>query len=376
LEISAIYLCPVRGVAALDPPETDRLEQAARAARDLGLRRLLIPVLEESLLGATRETVRFLDGLVAALDRLTDASVDAWMVAPAQNILGIYWVPPYLVSPTPDISERPVFVEGKLRNLRPYKWWADPSLAQKRLKVFHELVIAVNEHPALKGWIVMDRELEWSRPDVEAADLLLRSYLGEIRDHNESSKIYLGLGWHALLEPGSATDLAPLVDGIKINGLDERPKGLRLPDQQLGEILLGAYVGSLGQWLLESPVELVISWRLTSEEIDWDRVLELVPDLFSGRGISGVIWPTLIDPEPSLFDSPPWSLGPKFKGISLLNSGVEPKDHVEALLKGFQSCTPEERKLDFIDISREEYMEDPDTHFKRLWNHLRESVDL
>jgi hypothetical protein len=49
--LTAKYICPVRGVADLDPPEPQRLGQAAMVARSLGLDQLLIPVLEESLTG-------------------------------------------------------------------------------------------------------------------------------------------------------------------------------------------------------------------------------------------------------------------------------------------------------------------------------------
>ena len=46
--ISATYICPVRGLAGLEPPEPIRLGQAAKVAKSLGIERLMLPVLEES----------------------------------------------------------------------------------------------------------------------------------------------------------------------------------------------------------------------------------------------------------------------------------------------------------------------------------------
>ena len=132
--ISATHICPVRGLARLEPPEPVRLGQAARVAKGLGLDRLLLPLLEESLLGTTRAKIRFLDGLIEALDQVAEAGLKAWMIAPAQRILGLDWVPPHMVKGVQDPRAGRVFVEERLRNLWPYNWWVDLSILQKRIK--------------------------------------------------------------------------------------------------------------------------------------------------------------------------------------------------------------------------------------------------
>jgi hypothetical protein len=157
MRISAKYLCPVRGLAGLNPPEPVRLGQAAGVAKSLGLERLLVPVVEESLLGKARAKVDFLDGLVRALDRVADAGLQVWLIAPAQRILGLDWVPPYLVRALRDPDATPVFVDGRIRNLWPFNWWADPSVIQKRIMMFREVVSAAQGHPALTGWLIMAR---------------------------------------------------------------------------------------------------------------------------------------------------------------------------------------------------------------------------
>jgi hypothetical protein len=123
--ISATYICPVRGLAGLEPPEPIRLGQAARVARGLGLKRLMLPVLEEALLGTSRAKVGFLDRLIQSLDQVAEAGLTTWLIAPAQRVLGLDWVPPHLVRAVRDPQAGPVFVEGTIKNLRP--------LAQKNI---------------------------------------------------------------------------------------------------------------------------------------------------------------------------------------------------------------------------------------------------
>jgi len=334
-----------------------------------------LPVLEESLIQTTREKVRFLDGMAAALDRSADAGLDAWLIAPAQKVLGLDWVLPYLAGAAEDPGSGPVFVDRRVRHLRPFNWWADPSLVQRRIRAFHELAAAVAGHPALTGWVVMDRALEWVRPDPELADLVLKSYLGEIRDRDEAAPTYLGLGWRELLGPDLSSELVAQVDGIKMNGLEDLPEELHVPGHPAGEVLLGAYLGALSQWLFDRPLELVLGWHLINGGIDRGEALEAVP-LLSGRGISGIIWPSLVDPEPSLMHHPPWALEPGAGEVSLLDTHLEPKDSAEPLIKEITSVVPEFQSMGFIDISKQEYAEDPGAHFARLWDHFRESVDL
>ena len=123
--ISATYVCPVRGLAGFEPPEPILLGQAAKVAKGIGVERLMLPVLEEALLGTSRAKVGFLDGLIEALNQVAEAKLTAWLIAPAQRVLGLDWVPPHLVRTVCDPQAGPVFVEGTIKNLRP--------LAQKNI---------------------------------------------------------------------------------------------------------------------------------------------------------------------------------------------------------------------------------------------------
>ena len=370
--ISATYICPVKGLASLEPPEPARLGQAARVAKSLGLDRLLLPVLEESLLGTTKGKVRFLDGLIEALDQVAEAGLTAWLIAPAQRLLGLDWVPPHLVKAVRDPKAGRVFLEGRLRNLWPYNWWNDLSILQKRLKIFHELVAALSGHPALTGWIIMDRALEWSRPGPGVADLVLKSYISEIRERDESGSIFMGLSWSELLNSEMAQALAQQVDGVRMSGLESLPQSLNNTTDLAGELLMAAYVGTLSQWLFGHPIEVEVGWGLSDKAGDPEEISEAGKRL-AGQSLAGVIWLSLIDPEPRLYPQPPWGQRPGLEQVGLLNHGLEPKDWVESLLKEIRTTETRYEFNDFIDLSPEEYLADPQTHLSRLWEHFRES---
>ena len=370
--ISSTYLCPERGLAGLEPPEPTRLGQAARAARSLGLHRLMLPILEEALVGPSRSKVGFLDGLIRALDQLDEAGLPVYLIAPAQKALGLNWAPPHLMKANPDPKADPVFVDGGVRNLRSFDWWKEPSVIEKRIRAFHELVDAVSGHPALTGWLILDRALEWSRPDLEQADLMLKAFMAEIRERDETSAILLGLGWPELLDPEMAQALALQVNGVYISGGERKPPGITAPAGLAGELELASYLGTMAKWLLERPTEIEIGWGMLDNAGEHEETMEGFKRL-AGQGVAGANWISLIDPEPPLHSHPPWALRSGLERIGLLDRGLEPKERVETWLENIESIKPWDDVYDFIDIGKQAYLDDPHTHLRRLWNHFQES---
>lgn len=371
--LSATYICPVRGLAGLEPPEPGRLGLTARIARGLGLDQLVIPVLEESLLRAGRHTVRFLNGLIQGLDQAEDAGVSIWLMAAAQRILGVDWVAPYLVRGSLDSRASPVFVDGAMRTLRPFEWWADPSIVRKRLECFRELAAALSGHPALTGWIIMDRALEWPRPGAQTADLILKSHCAEIRDRDECGRIYLSIGAPELLDPETVQTLAGQVDGLHMRGVENGLDGWKRRGDLAEEICLTAYLHSMAQWLFGKEVSLEIGWSLMPDRDLREDVLESV-GILGRQEAAGVTWLNLIDPENRLLSEPPWTLRPGLAKTGLLNQGGDPKEGVEALIREIRSNPQKINPADFIDLDQKEYLADPHAHSRRLWDHFREST--
>ena len=76
--------------------------------------------------------------------------------------------------------------------------------------------------------------------------------------------------------------------------------------------------------------------------------------------------------RPNLCSYPPWILRTNLERTGLLDQRVEPKEDVEDWLNGVHSIEPDEAIHDFIDVSVEEYLDEPQTHFRRLWDHFLE----
>lgn len=373
MQISATYICPIRGLVGLEPPEPARLGRAAKVAKSLGLERLLLPVLEEPLLQGTKAKVKYLDGLVKALDQVAEARLKAWLIAPAQRILGLNFVAPYLVRGVRDPKAGKVFMDGRIRNLWPFSWWADPFIFQKRIRLLCEVVTAIHGHTALTGWLILDRALEWARPELHVAEIVLRSYLAEIRERDESGTIYMGLGWSELLDPQMPQVLAAEVDGFRMSGSESEQLGLKKREDLVGELLMAAYLGTVTQWLFRRPIEVEIGWSLLEEMRESEEIIESARRL-NGQGLDGVSWLSLVDPDPPLSTKPPWSLWTRLGYVGLLNHALDPKEHVECLINELRLSDSKNRIDDFIDISPEEYIADPRTQLPRLWDHFRESI--
>ncbi|MDY6879265.1 MAG: hypothetical protein SV686_03345 [Thermodesulfobacteriota bacterium] len=370
--IASSYVCSIKGPASLEAPEPERLGQAARVAKNLGLERLVLPVLEESLLGRTQAKVRFFDRLIETLDLLDNAGLSAWLIAPARRVLGLDWVPPYLVKAVRDPRAGRAFLEGRLRNLCPYNWWNDLSILEKRIRAFRELVSALSCHPALTGWIVMDRALEWPRPYPEVADLVLKSYTAEIRERDEKVTIYMGLGWSELLDPRMAQSLVPQVDGVRISGLESIPRDMNIAAGLTGELWLASYLGTLSRWIFRRPVDIEVGWGLLDQGGDLEETVAAGRRL-AMQGLGSVTWLNLTDPLPGLYGHPPWGLEPRLEQVGLLDHGLEPKQWVESLLLEIRKTENRDESENFIDLSRKEYINDPETHFSRLWDHFVET---
>jgi len=370
--LSSTYICPVKGLAGLESPDPVVLGRAGRTARGLGLDRLVLPVLEESLLQAERYRIRFLDGLIRCLDHAEDAGMSIQLMVPAQRVMGVDWVAPYLVRGSPDTGAASVFVDGSIRPLRPFAWWADPSMVRKRLACFREVTAALSGHPAVVGWIVLDRCLEWPRPDAQTADLILKSYCAEIRARDEVGRIDLRIGIAELMDPKLVQGLTGQVDGLFLRGIEAGiGGGMRCRDLS-EEFSLTAFFISMARWLFERPVAAEIGRTLTEVGIR-DETLASAP-ILGQQEASGVTWLNLMDPERHLLFRPPWSCGDGVEKTGLLNQWGDPKDGVDVLVQEMGAGEQRACVTDFIDVDQTEYMADSEAHLRRLWDHFREAT--
>jgi hypothetical protein len=166
--------------------------------------------------------------------------------------------------------------------------------------------------------------------------------------------------------------LVPQVDGLYLRGVDHGPGSWRRPHDLAEEISLAAYFCSTARWLFKKEVSVDIGWAGLADT-GLEEAAATAP-ILSQQGAAGVTWLNLIDPATRLLSRPPWDQTPGLGRRGLLDQGADPKGGVETLIRGM-GARPEKGPITgFIDIDREAYLADPETHLYRLWEHFREAT--
>ena len=137
---------------------------------------------------------------------------------------------------------------------------------------------------------------------------------------------------------------------------------------------MAAYLGILSRWLFQKPAGVEIGWGISREKLRPEEIAETAR-ILPEQGLAEACWLSLVDPEPRLHVFPPWSIHPVLERVGLLDRGFEPKPWVEPWIKQIRNAHNNDHASDFIDISIEEYLEDPGTHFMRLWDHFLEATE-
>lgn len=374
MNLSAVYICPIRGMAGLEPPDPETLFKAARVGADLGLTRLELPVMEEAL-DRPRLASAYLDGLVKALDAADQAGMSVELAPLPRHLLELKLGSRNLYKPGENQTQQPVFLEGKIRRLSPLNWWTDPGLLTRHIKLVREIAAALSGHPALKSWLLLDRH--WTGLEVggEALDWLLQALIEEVRSRDESVELRAGLTWTELLRPELTSLLSARLAGFRLAGLNHPPKWF-FKGQESGpadELALAAFVAMMGQWLIGLPVSVETGWKwagpIKDESRDRAALERLAGHLQDSLSLS---WPNLVVPLPHRAPEPPWLDDQAFTRLGLLDHTLEPFDWLEPLMENKQTPEPD---LDFIDIDTSEFRIDPALHLERLFNHWSASLN-
>lgn len=369
MELAAAYLCPIRGLVGGRPPDPGHLARAAKAAAQLGLTRLILPIPEEPLAQPGRKLTAYLDGLIQALDAAAEAGMSVWPAPLAWRIGPLSLTVPDLVKPTRSAAAPPAFFAGKMRRCRPLDWWSDAGLIQTRLGRLGELVAALAGHPALTGWLVLDREADRVRPTVEQFTFVFKAVEAEIRERDERSSLILGVSANQLLRPTALEPVKGAIDFIHLAGLDRPPRGLEY-DRSADGLVAAAYLARLTKWLWEVEIDVeppALGDLGQGSEDDLVRAAGLL----AGSGAGGMVWPLLGQPEPARREEPPWGLAPEMIEAALLDNRLEPEYWAVKLYDVIRSTEENPRAGEFIDLDRDEFQDRPDLHLARLWDHFR-----
>ena len=142
----------------------------------------------------------------------------------------------------------------------------------------------------------------------------------------------------------------------------------------VSEIFMAAYMGTIARWVFEYPVEVEIGWSGFDGTKNFDEEIQ-AGECLAGQGLNGVSWNTLVDPEPTLYDTPPWNLRSGVRNGGVLDPGLEPKAWTDAVIQSIRSDRHGSPIEEFIDLDKGAYFEDPHLHLARLWPHFLDAVN-
>jgi endo-1,4-beta-mannosidase len=359
--------------------------------KDAGLKHIRVSLLWEDFQPrADSVSVKALDHLLSVCDMCHDLGVRATCVLFACHMNGIHWLPSWMLE-SRGADSVPVFSEKKLRSNRARSFYLDQEVIRAQSYLVKELMEAVGSHPTMWAWD-LGNELSAAAPppDRESAMIWLRVIIEEIRQRDEVTPITLAMHVRDLR---SRTHLGPeeageMCDFLTIHGC---PLCADFADGHL-DATVPPFVGLIAKWLGGKPVLIEglgvptrpLLDRLSSEEADsmpaalhleeaaanfFSRTLHLV----HRGGLMGVFSRSFGDYVPELKDYPPFSVCAHERFFGLFRPDGSPKE-AAAVFEDFVGLERQENEyvMDWIDITADEYWEQPDEHLPRLYRRFKD----
>ena len=134
-----------------------------------------------------------------------------------------------------------------------------------------------------------------------------------------------------------------------------------MPVHFADEVKLSAYLSALCLWLFRKPLDVQVGFGLGAGTGDPEEVTERLR-LFAGYEVASLTWMTLVDPEPGLRQAIPWVQRPGLENAGIFDPSLEPKKDVENWIRTARTAKTGGLSLDFIDVSRKEYIETRHAH--------------
>jgi hypothetical protein len=307
------------------------------------------------------------------------------------HMCGVNWLPPWTLWAKERDAPYPVFSQGKIRHNLPRNFYEDPEILEAQVLLVREVSGALKGHPGIRAW-----DLGNSPSDVvtarnsETASLWLRIMTEELRSRDETVPITLGMNERNLwkdrsLGPQEASahlDFLSMQAHPSCSDLCSGPADPCLPP----------FLGILTQWLAKKDV-LFLGFGIPTEPVPkppWVREKPLteqtvsegaageffqsVLDRLREVGMMGAMVSFFTDYDPGLWEVPPLDEEILGRHLGIYRQDRNPKDFQPILRQhgSLQRRPMPEEPPSWIDISREEYEEDPKQHILRLYGNYRE----
>jgi endo-1,4-beta-mannosidase len=307
------------------------------------------------------------------------------------HMSGVNYLPPWTLWAKETELRYPTFSLGKTRPNLPRSPYEDPEILEAQALLVREVSGALKGHPALHAWDLGNSpSCVAIPPDRQSACLWLRVMTEELRARDETIPITLGMNEQDLWENPVWRSQAA-AEHLDFLSMQAYPFCSELPSDPL-DSYLPPFLGILSRWLGGKEVLLIGFGVPTSPVLKPDRVTEplvtdgLVSEEQAGEffrsvlnrlleaGITGAVASYFSDYPPGLWKIPPLDTEVRERHMGIYRHDGSPKDLLP-ILRPFGSVQrrplPEEPPS-WIDLSREEYNEDPEQHIRRLYKNYRE----
>jgi endo-1,4-beta-mannosidase len=336
-----------------------------------------------------------LDRLVNLLETADEKNIKVVATLFTGHVCGMNWLPPWMLMASADLNKSPVFTLGKVRFNKIRNPYSEADIMEGQIYFLRELTTAVSGHPALFSWDLGNEPSRWSlSPDNFAAELWLQAMTETLREKDDSLPLTLNfhvrdLGRNKGLTPSMA---AKYLDYLSINGQAHGLPWVEDPHTPA----LPSFLGSVVHWLGKIPVMIqefglaTKSMALGSEDSDLEKnddsllVSEEDAALYTEDALwhlrksplLGAFWKSYGDYHPAIWKWPPLDKGRTERFSGLVRHDGTPKLGASVFKSVDTGSKLAEFSSEWIDLTQEEYYQDPGQHLKRLYGRFREYCSL
>ena len=332
-----------------------------------------------------------LDRLVEVLDTAAEKNIKVVVTLFTGHVCTMNWLPPWMLLASTERGQYQVFSLEKVRSNTMRNPYAEAEIMEAQIYFLMELTNAVSGHPALFSWDLGNAPSLWSvSPDNFAAELWLQAMTETLKERDDQLPVTLSfhvtdLGRRQGLTLGMA---AKHLDYLSINA---QPQRVPWAEDSFSPVL-PSFLGSVAAWLGKGPVmvqEFGLATKTTlplSRGLTWDSNSEqpLVSEedaaLFVEDALlhlrrshfMGAFCKSFGDYHPSIWEWPPLDkhINDRFSGL-VRYDGL-PKVAASVFTSEPKSYEKERISSEWLDVSQQEYNQDPDEHLRRLYGRFRE----
>jgi endo-1,4-beta-mannosidase len=363
---------------------------------DLGLSCIRIFLLWEDFQPAPKNVPTvMLDRLVELLESAYDKNIKVVVTLFTGHLSGINWLPPWMLLASVDLNQSPVFSLGKVRFNRIRNHYAEAEVIEGQVYFLGELSNATSGHPALFSWDLGNEPSMWSvSPESFAVELWLQTMTETLKEKDDRLPITLSFHSSDLRQSQGLTPslAAKYLDYLSVNAKAQRIFWAEDPFSPS----LPAFLAAVVRWLGKGPV-MIQEFGLATKSIlpgpgntypgseddlllvsEEDAALFTEDVLWQLRrsGLMGAFWKSYGDYHPTIWKCPPLDRGKTERFSGLVRYDGTPKVAASVFKSVDSGSGLAEISLEWLDLTQEEYYQNPDQHLRRLYGRFREYCSI